>query len=184
LDKPLVSKKHRFPAYPYLWTASHHEEKQLLLTSIRSMGDRVEFHTFGQNQDPLIEEVLRRCAARCRIQGRSSVTSDELAELAESAISTIHAHTCLGDGNGRLAMTIHAAKNQEFENVIVLWPYQRAPDPLLQRKLLYNAVTRAKRRAVILVQGSEKKLAKDPVLGLIWTPSLATPRKPKRRAGI
>jgi superfamily I DNA/RNA helicase len=48
--------------------------------------------------------------------------------------------------------TIHGAKNREFDSVIVLWPYEVAGDSLYKRKLLYNAITRAKKSAIVIVQ--------------------------------
>lgn len=53
-------------------------------------------------------------------------------------------------------MTIHQAKNREFDSVIVLWPYEVAGGADRQRRLLYNAVTRAKRQAVVIVQNPER----------------------------
>jgi hypothetical protein len=50
------------------------------------------------------------------------------------------------------AMTAHQAKNREFEGVIVLWPYTVAGNAEQQRRLLYNAVTRAKRWCAVIVQ--------------------------------
>lgn len=50
------------------------------------------------------------------------------------------------------AMTIYQAKNREFDNVFVLWPFQVAGTPDKKRRLLYNAVTRARSRATIIVQ--------------------------------
>lgn len=50
------------------------------------------------------------------------------------------------------AMTIHGAKNREFEHVIVLWPAGAGGDAEQKRRLLYNAITRAKRQCLILVQ--------------------------------
>lgn len=58
----------------------------------------------------------------------------------------------------RRAMTIHQAKNREFESVIVLWPLRMADDPEQKRRLLYNAVTRARGRAVVIVQDPKGKV--------------------------
>lgn len=56
-------------------------------------------------------------------------------------------------GSSRLtAMTVHQAKNREFEGVIILWPYTVAGDAEQKRRLLYNAVTRTKRWCTIVVQ--------------------------------
>lgn len=51
-----------------------------------------------------------------------------------------------------LAMTVHGAKNREFDMVIVLWPAALTGDAEQKRRLLYNAVTRAKSRCLVLVQ--------------------------------
>ena len=51
------------------------------------------------------------------------------------------------------AMTVQQAKNREFEGVVVIWPYQVGGDAEHKRRLLYNAVTRAKRWCNVIVQG-------------------------------
>jgi superfamily I DNA/RNA helicase len=52
----------------------------------------------------------------------------------------------------RLAMTIHQAKNREFDRVAVIWPYKIPPSPEDRRRLLYNAVTRARKSCIVVVQ--------------------------------
>jgi hypothetical protein len=59
-------------------------------------------------------------------------------------------------GGGVRAMTIHQAKNREFDSVIVLWPYEVQGSSGRQRRLLYNAITRAKRQALVVVQNPER----------------------------
>jgi superfamily I DNA/RNA helicase len=58
-------------------------------------------------------------------------------------------------------MTIHQAKNREFDSVIVLWPYQVTGLSTRLRRLLYNAITRAKRQAVVVVE-NPNRLNKPP----------------------
>jgi superfamily I DNA/RNA helicase len=58
-------------------------------------------------------------------------------------------------------MTVHTAKNREFEGVIVLWPFNATGTPEHQRRLLYNAITRAQRWCTIVVQ-SRDMLTKPP----------------------
>lgn len=53
------------------------------------------------------------------------------------------------------AMTIQQAKNREFDHVIVLWPYNVPNDNEQKRRLLYNAITRAKRSCIVLVQSKD-----------------------------
>ncbi len=59
-----------------------------------------------------------------------------------------------GGGLGWRGMTVHGAKNREFDNVIVLWPAAIAGSDDQRRRLLYNAVTRAKARCLVLVQAT------------------------------
>jgi superfamily I DNA/RNA helicase len=58
-------------------------------------------------------------------------------------------------------MTIHQAKNREFESVIVLWPYEVVGSADRKRRLLYNAITRAKQQALVVVQ-NPARLMKPP----------------------
>lgn len=50
------------------------------------------------------------------------------------------------------AMTIHQAKNREFDHVVVIWPHRVPNDDDQRRRLLYNAITRARRSCIVLVQ--------------------------------
>ncbi len=59
------------------------------------------------------------------------------------------------------ALTVQQAKNREFDGVVVLWPYRVGGDDEHKRRLLYNAVTRAKRWCNVIVQ-SPKILAAPP----------------------
>jgi superfamily I DNA/RNA helicase len=60
-----------------------------------------------------------------------------------------------GDGGGWRGMTIHGAKNREFDNVIVLWPAAVGGSDDQKRRLLYNAITRAKQRCLVLIQAKK-----------------------------
>ncbi|MGE5526550.1 MAG: ATP-binding domain-containing protein [Rhodospirillaceae bacterium] len=50
------------------------------------------------------------------------------------------------------AMTVQQAKNREFEHVVVLWPYTVPNNDEQRRRLLYNAITRAKRSCTVVAQ--------------------------------
>jgi ATP-dependent exoDNAse (exonuclease V) alpha subunit len=58
-------------------------------------------------------------------------------------------------------MTIHQAKNREFARVLILWPMSMASNPEMQRRLLYNAVTRAQKQATVIVQDPKRSPLKD-----------------------
>lgn len=62
---------------------------------------------------------------------------------------------------GCRTMTVHGAKNREFDNVMVPWPAAIKGDAEHRRRLLYNATTRAKSRCLVLVQ-SRDALTKPP----------------------
>jgi hypothetical protein len=53
------------------------------------------------------------------------------------------------------AMTIQQAKNREFDHVIIVWPYTVPNGDERRRRLLYNAITRAKRSCLVLVQAQQ-----------------------------
>ncbi len=57
--------------------------------------------------------------------------------------------------NATAAMSIHAAKNREFDGVLLLWPYKVGGTDDHKRRLLYNAITRARKWVRVLVQGKE-----------------------------
>lgn len=61
-----------------------------------------------------------------------------------------------GSASHRLtALTVQQAKNREFDGVVVIWPYQVGGDAEHKRRLLYNAVTRARRWCNVIVQGQQ-----------------------------
>lgn len=86
-----------------------------------------------------------------RTRAKTAFSKEEI----ERAIEQRFAHrrrARKGDGSGWSGMTVHGAKNREFDNVIVLWPAAIGGSDDQKRRLLYNAVTRAKERCLVLVQ--------------------------------
>ena len=63
------------------------------------------------------------------------------------------------DGAGIRMMTVHAAKNREFDLVLALWPAAIGGDEIQKRRLLYNAITRAKGQCLVLVQSTRAMVA-------------------------
>ena len=70
---------------------------------------------------------------------------------------TLHRQWFTNSHTGFRAMTIHQAKNREFDGVIVVWPHTVGGSDDQKRRLLYNAVTRAKRWCQVLVQAEKIK---------------------------
>lgn len=100
-----------------------------------------------------VAEIRDWIRAEVTLKGRTELTGDEIRVQSNRIIQRVRAYTAPSD-SGIRAMTIHQAKNREFDNVIILWPYQIIPDTEKQKRLLYNGVTRAKNRCWVIVQGN------------------------------
>ena len=95
-----------------------------------------------------------------RVAGRTTFTAEEIRCEARRIHQWSRAYRRVRV-RGVRAMTIHQAKNREFESVIVLWPYQIAGTIERHRRLLYNAITRAKYQVLVVVQ-NPKRLRRPP----------------------
>jgi hypothetical protein len=92
--------------------------------------------------------TLKRMRGARGVEAFSSAT---VIEVFDRHIASARQFTRRRSG-GRLAMTIHQAKNREFDRVAVIWPYQIPPSADDRRRLLYNAITRARMSCVVVVQ--------------------------------
>lgn len=122
--------------------------------------------------DPQIREVysqLKRTAS-CRCLEPSSEI------LIEHVVSTyIHGMKFCHDLEARFsAMTIHSAKNREFDHVVILWDINHVSNLSVerQRRLLYNAITRAKRTCSLVALGPRSPVLNSPLLKLLDTTRL------------
>jgi superfamily I DNA/RNA helicase len=99
-----------------------------------------------------------------RLYGRIDFAVQVVRPEAERLLRIRHSYSASREG-GLRAMTIHQAKNREFRGVVVLWPFQVQGTVLKQRRLLYNAITRAKEWCAIIVQGNNDRISKPPFHG-------------------
>ena len=90
-----------------------------------------------------------------RVAGRTTFTVEEIRREAHRVHQRSRGYRRVRDGGVR-AMTIHQAKNREFDSVIVLWPYEVTGTAERKRRLLYNAITRAKSRVLVVVQNPSR----------------------------
>lgn len=86
-----------------------------------------------------------------RTRAKTTFTKGEIEKAIEQGFAR-RRRVRSGEGSGWRGMTVHGAKNREFDNVIVLWPAAIGGSDDQKRRLLYNAVTRAKERCLVLVQ--------------------------------
>lgn len=115
-------------------------------------------HALGPGR--VAKKLLQWIEHQRRVLGRTSFPSDEINTEVHRAAQ--HIRSIEYSQNGRRAMTIHQAKNREFPIVIVLWPFAAPTDAQQARRWLYNAVTRAKKRAIVLVQDPKRSRLSQP----------------------
>ena len=152
-----TSKKNGAKAGPYTikWEGSD-EKAKLAILDLLSLPDdlttciscvELADHAYKQKVNELQDWAIRQIF----IRGRSSVT---VLDVAKEVGNIVHRRRAYGPNRAwlRQAMTIHQAKNREFESVVVLWPLKLAGNSEQKRRLLYNAVTRARGRALVIVQ--------------------------------
>ncbi len=106
-------------------------------------------------RNPVATQLSRWVEHRRRVLGQGEFGAAEVRSQIKRAVQRVRAFGTLPQG-GRRAMTIHQAKNREFPVVILLWPFQVPGDVVLARRWLYNAITRAKRRAIVIVYDPQK----------------------------
>ena len=146
------------------WEESHEEECDRFIEGLELPDDPdaevrfagLVFDDVGGPQRGLRHWIERQT----RVAGRVTFTAEEIRCEARRAHQRSRAYRRVR-GRGVRAMTIHQAKNREFHSVIVLWPYQVVGSIDRQRRLLYNAITRARFRVLVVVQ-NPKRLAQPP----------------------
>ena len=113
------------------------------------------------SRGPVTTQLGRRVDHQRRVLGRSEFRATEVRAQVKRAVQHVRSFGLMPQA-GRRAMTIHQAKNREFPVVIVLWPFRVVGDAVLARRWLYNAITRAKRRAIVIVEDPRKKRVNAP----------------------
>jgi len=98
-------------------------------------------------------DVIEWLEIQRRAKAKVEFSKEEIVKLIEHSFSRRRQFQKT-EIRGWKGMTVHGAKNREFDNVIVLWPAAVGGSDDQKRRLLYNAVTRAKERCVVLVQAS------------------------------
>lgn len=102
---------------------------------------------------PVADAMRKRLLHRRSVAGAEAMSADEMSRYLSRLLAARRHH-----GSRRAppfaAMTIQQAKNREFDHVVVIWPYTVRDDPEQKRRLLYNAITRAKRSCLVLVQSA------------------------------
>jgi superfamily I DNA/RNA helicase len=106
----------------------------------------------GEGRTHIVRDWVSR---QRRLFGRREFRSSEVRDAVRQLVqhSRGHAHH---EKRRLSAMSIHQAKNREFDRVIVLWPYEVSGSDERKRRLAYNAITRARHEAHVIVQNKTR----------------------------
>lgn len=129
---------------------------------------------------PKAAQVIDRTQRFSRLRGLQNVPHVVAARHIDTVVHEHRAYC--GHSPKRIVTTVHGAKNREFDNVIIVWPYKVPSDPEQKRRLLYNAITRSKQNCMLLVRGNLQKYQNDPVLSLLGPAKDAFPSNKSKKS--
>ncbi|KAB2740013.1 ATP-binding domain-containing protein [Brucella anthropi] len=142
--------------YPIQWEGTDRDETQVILEGLMLAANATAAETCAALRSLPPSGPVRAAILWVENQihavGRTEFTRVEIETVIARNVALRRQH---GGGAAHLftAMTVQQAKNREFDGVVVIWPYQVGGDIEHKRRLLYNAVTRARRWCNIIVQG-------------------------------
>jgi hypothetical protein len=150
--------KHQNGPYKIEWESSDERDRAALSGKL-GLGGRCTAEdalaAIRLHQDEPVVRTLRDWIIRQRCaRGLQEFTADDLQHQLSRALSLRRRYGQRAQGEFT-GMTIQQAKNREFDHVIILWPYTVPKDDDQRRRLLYNAITRAKRSCLVLVQAQD-----------------------------
>ena len=194
LGDPLLSKlltsfnnqlARRNPTRKIAWSAALPESEQRKQL-FAELGMNVKHDLWNPNivgSSQLATAVSRDIKRFAKLRGMASIPQELARHLAQLAV---HNARAFGRNSTRFqVLTAHGAKNREFDHVFVFWGFKADKwTSEEQRRLLYNAITRAKRDCTVLILGSEKRVTQSPVLSLLGPAQAAidaTWRKGRRK---
>lgn len=155
-EKPFEKDGKRFGPFDVPWeAAAHHELRAWAAVLDLDNAGVVSAAAILAREHELPGPLIDWVRSRARLVGQFSFDASVVREQIGRAHASIRAHGSAGRLH-RTGLTVHQAKNREFERVIVLWPIAVGGGAEVQRRLLYNAITRAKRDCVVLVQDPKK----------------------------
>jgi len=155
-EKPLGTKQNG--PYTIHWERSDDEATNALLAGFRlGAGASLTETIAALRQLPapgIVHDVLSWARRQASAAGVTRFEPAEVVAVVRRQVA-LRRHHSSGDAAMFVAMTVQQAKNREFEGVVVLWPYQVGGDAEHKRRLLYNAVTRARRWCTVILQNEE-----------------------------
>ncbi|RLB91556.1 MAG: hypothetical protein DRH50_10870 [Deltaproteobacteria bacterium] len=157
------AQKYNRPPLTFHKEISHAQHVQLVLKDIGFEDKRAQCIYTCDTSNPTGHQVIEGVRKQIKLRGLSDVTEEIVVSYAERIV---HHHRSYSPKEGkRVIVTVHGAKNREFDNVIVLWPYRVREE--LKKRLLYNAITRARKHCMVLLQLKEKEAKSDSAISLL-----------------
>jgi hypothetical protein len=168
-EKPFTRNKKTgatFGPFPLQWERGDEEEAREIWTAIPGTGVLSIADAMAAVMNlscPERRAVCDRIDGARVLRGETHISRERLREIVEDIVRNGR-RFAPGAPTGRRVMTIQRAKNREFSEVVVLWPQSVPAGVEHQRRLLYNAVTRARERCSVVVFGKDR-LGKPPFIG-------------------
>jgi UvrD-like helicase C-terminal domain/AAA domain len=165
VSKPITPSGINKPVGPFrvIWESNVVEEKALLISQLGSAAKAAtlqQIRVLSSGDTGTLSELYHWAERRFRIKGQDHFSGLELSTTIDRILQSRRAFLPTEHPGVIRAMTISQAKNREFEGVIVLWPFAVGGDLESQRRRLYNALTRAQKWAIVIVQDDAKKASR------------------------
>lgn len=141
--------------FPIEWESGDEAERSALWDSLAmpancSVTDALA-HLEPHGHIPAVKSARDWIGRQRRVLGADEVKAHEVRRQIDRALAARRRYGARATAEFS-AMTIQQAKNREFDHVVVVWPYTVPNDDEQKRRLLYNAITRARRSCLVLVQ--------------------------------
>jgi len=165
ISKPIKPKGISKDVGPFrvIWESNVEEDKAVLLKKLGCSAQGIglpELRELCLNDKGALGDVFQWAERKWRIKGQSRFSNHEVTTTVGRLLQSRRAFLPTAHLGSIRAMTINQAKNREFEGVIVLWPFAVGGDLESQRRRLYNALTRAQKWAIVIVQDAPKKTSR------------------------
>lgn len=140
-----------------VWESNVDGEKATVFERLGSAVELEEIRHICSGESGALGDLLEWVERKYRIKGQTCFSKIELEIAVERVLQSRRAFLPSSFSSQIRAMTINQAKNREFEGVVVLWPFEVSGNVESLRRRLYNALTRAKKWAVVIVQDSPSR---------------------------
>ncbi|GAB5457585.1 MAG: hypothetical protein Hens3KO_06150 [Henriciella sp.] len=127
---------------------------EMALPEVVDLADALAFFKVRKS-NAIAKRVMQQLEKRIRVRGDETIVRQDLSELVETEAVETNRYAPSKEV-GLQGMTVHAAKNREFDGVVAIWPYRVAEEPEQRRRLLYNAITRARQWCAVVCMNSNQ----------------------------